>query len=193
MLLASQSFNGHLAPMNPHHLKADCSKCHALCCVALAFDKSAMFAIDKPAGVACPNLDQDFKCSTHDTLQNQGFQGCINYDCSGAGQRVCQQIFPDQNWHDQPAILIPMLSAFQNMRLIQEHLVLLGATKSLGLSKDQLVQVSTFEARLQDDNEWQGENLELFALNPLNKAIQSFLKSLAPLVGQRSAETDGAP
>ena len=36
-------------------LRADCTRCFALCCVAPAFAASADFAIDKPAGQPCPN------------------------------------------------------------------------------------------------------------------------------------------
>ncbi|HEY6597232.1 MAG TPA: pentapeptide repeat-containing protein, partial [Asanoa sp.] len=35
-------------------LRADCTRCVGLCCVAPAFSASADFAIDKPAGRPCP-------------------------------------------------------------------------------------------------------------------------------------------
>ena len=37
-------------------LRADCSRCVGLCCVAPAFARSADFAVDKPAGTPCTNL-----------------------------------------------------------------------------------------------------------------------------------------
>jgi hypothetical protein len=69
-------------------LRADCARCLALCCVAPAFQRSADFAIDKPPGVACPNLRDDDRCGIHADLRERGFAGCAAYDCFGAGQRV---------------------------------------------------------------------------------------------------------
>ncbi len=69
-------------------LVADCARCLALCCVVPAFAKSADFAIDKPAGHACPNLRADSRCGIHAELRPRGFAGCAAYDCFGAGQRV---------------------------------------------------------------------------------------------------------
>ncbi len=67
-------------------LRADCSRCAALCCVLPAFAASADFALDKPAGTPCPNLGADHACTVHDRLRERGFPGCTVYDCSGAGQ-----------------------------------------------------------------------------------------------------------
>ena len=66
-------------------LRADCARCFGLCCVAPAFAASADFAIDKPAGQACPHLAGDFRCGIHDELRPRGFPGCTVYDCFGAG------------------------------------------------------------------------------------------------------------
>jgi Pentapeptide repeats (8 copies) len=69
-------------------LRANCDRCAALCCVAPAFRASADFAIDKAAGVPCPNLRADHRCGIHARLRERGFPGCAAYDCFGAGQRV---------------------------------------------------------------------------------------------------------
>ncbi len=69
-------------------LRADCARCVGLCCVALTLTRSADFAIDKPAGVPCPNLGADHGCRIHAELRPRGFPGCVAYDCFGAGQRV---------------------------------------------------------------------------------------------------------
>ena len=50
-------------------LRADCSRCAGLCCVAPAFAASADFAIDKPAGHACPHLRDDALCGIHAELR----------------------------------------------------------------------------------------------------------------------------
>ena len=60
-----------LPPDDPRHaLRADCSRCEALCCVAPAFAASADFAIDKPAGVPCPRLRDDLG-ALHRVLEKQ--------------------------------------------------------------------------------------------------------------------------
>src|ERR1700712_5136503 len=93
-------------------LRADCSRCVALCCVAPAFAASADFAIDKPAGRPCPNLDAAFGCSIHRRLRPSGFPGCVVFDCLGAGQRVAQQTFAGRDWRSEPAIAPQMFAAF---------------------------------------------------------------------------------
>ncbi|MER6787653.1 pentapeptide repeat-containing protein [Streptomyces sp. NPDC000658] len=74
-------------------LRGDCENCFGLCCVALPFARSADFAIDKPAGKACPNLGADHRCGIHARLRESGFGGCTVYDCFGAGQKVSQVTF----------------------------------------------------------------------------------------------------
>lgn len=77
-----------IQPISRAALRADCSACIGLCCVALTLTRSADFAIDKPAGEPCPNLRSDFRCAIHASLRERGFPGCVAYDCFGAGQRV---------------------------------------------------------------------------------------------------------
>jgi hypothetical protein len=69
-------------------LRADCARCAGLCCVVPALSRSRDFAIDKPAGVPCPHLQDDHRCGIHADLRERGFPGCTAYDCFGAGQRV---------------------------------------------------------------------------------------------------------
>src|SRR5665648_75731 len=97
-------------------LRADCESCFALCCVAPAFSASADFAINKPAGQACPNLQADFRCDIHTCLRQQGFRGCTVYDCFGAGQRVSQVTFGGQAWRRAPRTAQQMFEVFPIMR-----------------------------------------------------------------------------
>jgi hypothetical protein len=90
----------------PLELISDCSRCAGLCCIAPAFAKSSDFAIDKPAGRACPNLNgADFRCTIHDHLRERGFKGCVVFDCFGAGQHVTQGTFQNKNDPQMLAIL----------------------------------------------------------------------------------------
>jgi len=110
----------------PIALSADCSQCFALCCVALPFRKSADFAIDKPAGTPCRNLD-GYACTIHDRLPAAGFPGCVAYDCFGAGQRVAQQTFNGIDWRSSPGSAESMFTAFATMRHLHELLWLIAS------------------------------------------------------------------
>jgi hypothetical protein len=108
--------------MAPLKLAADCESCFGLCCVAPAFSASADFAIDKPAGVACPNLAADFRCSIHPRLRPEGFAGCAVYDCFGAGQQVSQVTFGGQDWQQAPETAEQMYEVFPIVRALHELL-----------------------------------------------------------------------
>lgn len=101
-------------------LRADCGRCVALCCVALAFAASADFAFDKFAGDACPNLGPDFRCGIHARLREEGFPGCVAYDCFGAGQHLTQATFAGEDWRRSPETAVRMFDAFAAMRNLHE-------------------------------------------------------------------------
>ncbi|WP_158851962.1 pentapeptide repeat-containing protein [Saccharothrix deserti] len=112
-------------------LRADCTRCFALCCVVPAFAKSVDFAIDKPARTPCPNLRDDFRCGIHTKLRDTGFTGCTVYDCFGAGQQVAQVTFGGTSRRDDPASAATMFDVFPVMRRLHELLWYL--TEVLGL------------------------------------------------------------
>jgi len=101
-------------------LHADCSRCVGLCCVALAFAASADFAIDKAPGDACPNLGPDFGCGIHARLREEGFPGCVAYDCFGAGQHLTWATFAGEDWRRSPETAGRMFDAFAVMRSLHE-------------------------------------------------------------------------
>ncbi|MFC4109176.1 pentapeptide repeat-containing protein [Micromonospora zhanjiangensis] len=103
-------------------LRADCARCFGLCCVAPAFTASADFALDKPAGQACPNLRSDFGCGIHDHLRERGFPGCTVFDCFGAGQKIAQITYRGRDWRTAPETAEPMFRAFAVMRQLHELL-----------------------------------------------------------------------
>ncbi|MGW1010437.1 pentapeptide repeat-containing protein [Streptomyces termitum] len=103
-------------------LRGDCAQCFGLCCVALPFAKSADFAVNKPAGDPCRNLQDDFRCGIHERLRPSGFQGCTVYDCFGAGQRVSQVTFGGVSWREAPETARRMYEVFPVMRQLHELL-----------------------------------------------------------------------
>lgn len=104
------------------YLRADCSSCAGLCCVAPAFAASADFAIDKPAGHACPNLQDDFRCGIHATLRENGFPGCTVFDCFGAGQQITQGTFGGRSWRETPELARAQFAVLPVMRQLHEVL-----------------------------------------------------------------------
>ncbi|WP_033287954.1 pentapeptide repeat-containing protein [Amycolatopsis jejuensis] len=121
---------------DPRTLTADCSRCFALCCVALTFARSTDFAIDKPAGDPCPNLQPDFGCGIHDRLRTKGFPGCAVYDCFGAGQQVSQVTFAGRDWRSAPEIRKRMFAALPVMRQLHELLWYLTEARSLAVTRE---------------------------------------------------------
>jgi hypothetical protein len=93
-------------------LAADCARCVGLCCVAPAFAASVDFAIDKPAGDPCLNLEDDNRCAIHARLRESGFPGCVVFDCFGAGQRVTQELLPGTDWRTGEVDATAMFGAF---------------------------------------------------------------------------------
>ena len=123
--------------------------------MAPAFAASADFAIDKPVGVPCPNLDQRHRCAIHDRLRPRGFRGCAAYDCFGAGQRVAQQTFVGRDWREAPDIAAPMFTVFAVVRQLHELLWYLADAISLGQAGElgeELVQMQLATERLAADS-----------------------------------------
>lgn len=103
-------------------LGGDCAHCVGLCCVALAFARSSDFPVDKPAGEPCDHLADDYSCSIHGGLRQQGYRGCTVFDCFGAGQKVTQHTFTGATWRDDPARRSRMFGVFPVMRRLHELL-----------------------------------------------------------------------
>jgi len=96
----------------------NCKKCHALCCVAMAFDWPNY---KKPAGVPCKNLDENFKCTKWNVLEEEGYFACRVFSCYGAGQAVAQfveeEALPDwrESNGDEKAELVVFQRVYQEL------------------------------------------------------------------------------
>ncbi|MFO1183841.1 MAG: hypothetical protein U1E56_03530 [Bauldia sp.] len=167
-------------------LRPNCSRCAALCCVALAFDRSPEFAIDKANGVPCPHLDAALRCRIHDKRREAGFSGCVGYDCRGAGQRVTQEVFGGRSWQDDPALLPAMVRAFVKVRALHELLLLLAEAEKLGLSPAERLRCCELAIRLAPATGWTAETLALLDEDLLTREVRSFLAGLRERVARRS-------
>ncbi|MEQ1781107.1 MAG: hypothetical protein ABMA14_07100 [Hyphomonadaceae bacterium] len=156
-------------------LRADCAQCAALCCVALAFDRSALFAIDKAAGEPCQNLSDLDRCTIHADRAAQGFAGCAGYDCLGAGQRVTA-MFIGQSWRDGLRMAAAMFEAFSAMRKVNELMLLLRAAQKMPLEAAHRLRCDALLARL--DTDWTVESLSAFAAADVSHDVMAFLAEL---------------
>lgn len=134
--------------MTSPDLRADCARCAALCCVALAFDKSPLFGLDKPAGERCLHLEACGRCRIHAERAQRGFGGCVAYDCLGAGQRVTQDLFGGRTWLRDPGLLGPMAEAFLTVTRAHRLLQLLRLAEALPLSRRDRRRRARLEAAL---------------------------------------------
>lgn len=150
--------------------------------MAFPFDKGEEFAADKPACAACPNLSADFRCAIHDTLEADGYSGCMRYECLGAGQYVTQYVFAGQNWRDQPALMIPMAEAFAKLRQIHRSLELLLAARNLSLPAEFATERDALLEQHAPDTGWTPESLDQMDLSGLSKRTTAFLRSLRDYV-----------
>lgn len=112
-------------------LRADCSRCFALCCVAHAFAASADFAHDKAAGEPCHHLRADLRCGIHDRLREHGYRGCTSYDCFGAGQHVSRVTFAGVDSRTDPSQASRMFALLPVVRALNELRWLLTEARAL--------------------------------------------------------------
>lgn len=159
-------------------LEPDCANCAAYCCVALAFDKSNMFAYDKQAAEPCRHLDKSHSCTIHDDLDAQGFKGCIRYNCFGAGQRTFNEIFDRRSWRDHPDEAQEMFDAYRVMHNVHEFLAMLREVRKLKLSDVQIKQVEAFEAELAPTLPWTSDTLIAFESCGTFEEIRAFFTGL---------------
>lgn len=124
----------------PAHLKADCSACVGLCCVVPPFDAAQGFGFDKTAETPCQHLCADHRCGIHDSLIPQGFEGCVAFDCLGAGQRLTASAvaqFGDADWRARPVVARWLFDAYPRVRQAQEWLARLTLAAQVPADADQ--------------------------------------------------------
>ena len=178
------------------HLRADCARCVGLCCVMPAFAASADFAIDKPAGQACPNLQADSRCGIHDSLRDRGFPGCTVFDCLGAGQHVTQGTFGGRDWREGPGVAAAMSAAFGVMRQLHELLWHLTEARARIAGSPLETDVRAALARTRAQAEQDAAALAALDVAAARRAVGELLTQVADAVrqgsGYRSADHRGA-
>jgi hypothetical protein len=166
--------------MHTVSLRPDCASCAALCCVGLAFDRSALFGFDKPAGEPCRNLEPSGGCRIHSELERRGFGGCAAFDCHGAGQYVTQQMFDGRSWRDDPSLLAPMMAAFGAIREAHELLSMLQEARRLPLPQSSRDTLAAMEQRLAPAEGWTVRDVAVGRVTEATDAARTFLRTLKP-------------
>ncbi len=170
-------------------LRADCSRCFGLCCVAPGFSKSADFAFSKKAGQPCRQLQDDFGCRIHPTLRAEGFPGCVVYDCFGAGQHVAQHTFGGVSWREQPAGADRMFEVFAVMRQLHELLWLLDEASSLAAARPLAAEIAAAQQQTERLADGDPDALRALDIGAHRDAVNVVLRQASELV---RAPTGGA-
>jgi len=159
-------------------LEPDCDKCSALCCIAPSFAKSESFAFDKTAGVRCKHMTDDYRCEIHNVLPDKGHQGCVDYQCYGAGQKVTQDIYQGRTWMTHPDEAEEIFSVYFAVKAVHELLGYLAG--GLALCEDP--QISDEIEKMQDELEEMTlvdpQALKDIQLPPLEKRVSSLLQAV---------------
>ncbi|WP_405639547.1 pentapeptide repeat-containing protein [Streptomyces uncialis] len=175
-------------------VRADCSRCFGLCCVALPFARSADFAVDKPAGTPCGNLRPDSRCGIHDRLRDRGFTGCTVFDCFGAGQQVSQVTFGGRDWRGDPGVAGPMFAVFPVMRQLHELLRYLGDALARPEAAPVHAELRVAAGELAALTRADADTLTGLDVPPLRRTVSDLLLRASELVraGSRGRELRGA-
>lgn len=175
-------------------LRANCGDCFALCCTAFGFQRSADFAIDKPAGTACRNLSDDFACTIHDSLSQRGFRGCTVFDCFGAGQFVSQQLFDDVSWRESPATAPEMFAAFALARQLHEMLWHLTEASARAMSPDSAAPADELRDRIAASLAADAESVLATDVSALHEQVRQVLIDVSAEVrgGYQNEDEGGA-
>jgi hypothetical protein len=176
------------------HLRADCANCVGLCCVAPAFAASADFAIDKPAGVACPNLHRDDRCGIHDRLRDRGFPGCVVFDCFGAGQHVTQGTFGGHSWRESPERASAMFAVLPVMRQLHEILWYLAEAAALPAAVPLAADIDAARVRTEELAAGSAEELAALDVGGHRREVGELLARVSDLVrhGRRGPDLRNA-
>lgn len=163
-------------------LRADCASCVGLCCVALAFAKTAGFGFDKQPGDPCLNLQEDFSCGIHPVLRERGFKGCTTFDCGGAGQKVTQVSFGGRSWRDDPDSRELMFATFQVMRPLHELLWYLDDAMSRSVAEPLLAELDGLFLEVEALTEQSAQDVMLTDASDQRERVKELLSRVSELV-----------
>lgn len=175
-------------------LHIDCQACRGLCCTALYFAKSEGFPADKAAGAPCRNLAADFRCAIHKDLAVRGLNGCLAYDCFGAGQKVVRELYRRADWRTSPALAEEMFSIFLVVFRLHQMLWYLAEAASLAPAVPCQAEIHALIEENQRLTRLPPKALLQFQLNPYHQKVSRLLKNLCARIctaGKQSQDAIG--
>ncbi|GLC88818.1 pentapeptide repeat-containing protein [Lysinibacillus piscis] len=173
------------------NLQADCQQCFGLCCTALTITASSDFALNKPAGTPCPNLQIDFRCQIHHQLRDKGFKGCTVFDCLGAGQKISQQTFHGQDWRQHPEIADTMFRAFPIMEQLFEMIAYVAEALAYKLPPQLTKKLQAQLATLQNATELDADELEKLDIVSYRQPVNALLSEASQQIRQSQSNFRG--
>ncbi len=173
-------------PAKRQELIADCDRCAGLCCVVPTFAESGDFAYDKEAGVPCRHLQGDFRCDIHSRLREEGFRGCVVFDCHGAGQKVVQHTFGGRDWQGEPNLAPQMFATFRAMRPLHELLMYLSEALKLEAAAELFPELRARFDEIDDITHLDDESLMDVDVPRLKEEVHELLLRVGELVRSTS-------
>jgi hypothetical protein len=117
------------ADLTADQFQSDCENCVGLCCVSLSFSRAeGQFGHDKMAGTPCQYLDAHHACRIHARREQLGYEGCVDFECLGAGQRATAYLRSDSQ---RPLGSGEIHARFALLLRLQEMRMALDAAASL--------------------------------------------------------------
>jgi hypothetical protein len=164
----------------PAFLTPNCNACSGLCCVVLPFDAAQGFGFDKPAHTPCQHLQANFRCEIHSQLSKQGFSGCVQYNCFGAGQ-AAMKLVSGSPWTQSQEHAENVFEIFTRLRPLHELMAKLSLVaestddsplKARLLSVLTQIEQASQDCKIIDDHERVAQ-LQALGLNALQEFTQS--------------------
>ena len=160
--------------------RSDCSRCAALCCIAFPAESGEGFAATKDAGQPCPRLGPDARCTIYDRRKEEGFAGCIGFECFGAGQFVTSRHGGTSDWQADDKRLARMASHFLAIRRAFELLWLARHAQDSSVGQSARSDAQAIEAELVELILYQDEQDEVRGLAEVERRLRRLLKGEAP-------------
>lgn len=162
--------------------RSDCDKCAALCCIAFPSDNMPGFTARKESGEPCPKLDACGRCTIYDRRAEEGFAGCLAFECFGAGQYVTQMLFGGLDWRDDPALLAPMIEHFLALRPVFDLLCLIDLARNRLGDNEELDQLESELTALVTERERASDRRAIGRIEARLRPILADLRADTPMI-----------
>lgn len=159
--------------------RSDCSRCAALCCIAFPAESGEGFAASKEAGEPCPRLGPFGQCTIYWRRAEEGFAGCVGFECFGAGQYVTARHGGSNDWQADAGRLARMTAHFLAIHRAFELLWLSRHAQEISGSLAARSDAAALEKELVAIISRPADQLEARDLPEIERRLRSLLKGSA--------------